>query len=297
MKVSLLRKILPDFLRVPAVIFLRKTGISTWFQNKYYAREAAALKKNFRHTLPPDSTSKMKVLIVCAHYNHTEFLPGCVSSILSQTHTNWHLLIVDDNSTDPVAISAVREQSKRDSRVECIKLKENSGAYIARNTGVYASQNIDWTHVTFIDPDDVAHPIWLQHSLDVLAGREGSIRPYIRRFDVALRKPMQAYFGHCPTLHSRFAWERAGGFLPLRRSGDSELTLRLSHLSNDGLTVNVKGFKESIMCRHIPGSATHQDLTSRKLMLEKRDDELREMNISEMKIISPGITHFEKCSE
>lgn len=297
MKVSLLRKILPDFLRVPAVIFLRKTGISTWFQNKLYAREAAALKKKFRPTLPLDSTSKMKVLIVCAHYNHTEFLPGCVSSILSQTHTNWHLLIVDDNSTDPVAISEVREQSKRDSRVECIKLKENAGAYIARNTGVYASQNIDWTHVTFIDPDDVAHPIWLQHSLDVLAGREGSIRPYIRRFDISLIKPMQAYFGHCPTLHSRFAWERAGGFLPLRRSGDSELTLRLSHLSKDSLTVNVKGFEESIMCRHIPGSATHQDLTSRKLMLEKREDELREMNISEMKISSPKITRFEKCIE
>mgnify|MGYP006110255741 FL=1 len=297
MKVSLLRKILPDFLRVPAVIFLRKTGISTWFQNKYYAREAAALKKNFRHTLPPDSTSKMKVLIVCAHYNHTEFLPGCVSSILSQTHTNWHLLIADDNSTEPTTTSALQAQSKRDPRIGCIKLNENSGAYTARNIGVYASQTIDWTHVTFIDPDDVAHPTWLQHSLDVLAGREGSVRPYIRRYDITLKKPLQAYFGHCPTLHSRFAWERSGGFLSLRRSGDSELTLRLSHLSKDGLTVNVKSFEESIMCRHIPGSATHQDLTSRKLMLEKRDDELREMNISEMKIPSPEITHFEKCSE
>ena len=297
MKVSLLRKILPDFLRVPVVIFLRKSGISTWFQNQLYAREAAVLKKGFHPTLSPASASKMKVLIVCAHYNHSEFLPGCVSSILSQTHTNWHLLIADDNSTDPATTSVLQAQSKRDPRIGCIKLNENSGAYTARNTGVYASQTIDWTHVTFIDPDDVAHPTWLQHSLDVLAGREGSVRPYIRRYDITLKKPLQAYFGHCPTLHSRFAWERSGGFLSLRRSGDSELTLRLSHLSKDGLTVNVKSFEESIMCRHIPGSATHQDLTSRKLMLEKRDDELKELKISEMKITSPTITTFKKCSE
>ena len=297
MKVSLLRKILPDFLRVPVVIFLRKSGISTWFQNQLYAREAAVLKKGFHPTLSPASASKMKVLIVCAHYNHSEFLPGCISSILSQPHTNWHLLIADDNSTDPDTTSVLQAQFKRDPRIGCIKLNENSGAYTARNTGVYASQTIDWTHVTFIDPDDVAHPTWLQHSLDVLAGREGSVRPYIRRYDITLKKPLQAYFGHCPTLHSRFAWERSGGFLSLRRSGDSELTLRLSHLSKDGLTVNVKSFEESIMCRHIPGSATHQDLTSRKLMLEKRDDELKGLKNSEIKITPPTITTFKKCSE
>ena len=279
------------------MIFLRKSGISTWFQNKLYAREAAVIKKGFHPTLSPASASKMKVLIVCAHYNHSEFLPGCVSSILSQTHTNWHLLIADDSSTDPDTTSVLQAQSKRDPRIGCIKLNENSGAYTARNTGVYATQTIDWTHVTFIDPDDVAHPTWLQHSLDVLAGREGSVRPYIRRYDITLKNPLQAYFGHCPTLHSRFAWERSGGFLSLRRSGDSELTLRLSHLSKDGLTVNVKSFEESIMCRHIPGSATHQDLTSRKLMLEKRDDELKGLKNSEMKITSPTITTFKKCSE
>tara|TARA_B100000780_G_C21091117_1_gene439739 strand:+ start:624 stop:1517 length:894 start_codon:yes stop_codon:yes gene_type:complete len=296
-RVSLLRKILPDFLRVPVVILLRKTGISTWFQNQLYAHEASALKKNFTATLPSVSTSKMKVLIVCAHYNHTEFLPGCVSSILEQTHTNWHLIIADDASTDASTNAVLRDQSNRDTRIDGITLQENSGAYVARNTGVRASQKSDWTHVTFIDPDDVANPTWLQHSLDVLAGREGSVRPYIRRFDTALQKPLQAYFGHCPTLHSRFAWERAGGFLSLRRSGDSELTLRMSHLSKDGLTVNVKSFEESIKCRHIPGSATHQDLTSRKLMLENRDDELQKMSPSEMKINSPAITSFKKCSE
>tara|TARA_B100000795_G_C22336319_1_gene263296 strand:- start:189 stop:404 length:216 start_codon:yes stop_codon:yes gene_type:complete len=71
----------------------------------------------------------------------------------------------------------------------------------------------------------------------------------------------------------------------------------MSHLSKDGLTVNVKSFEESIKCRHIPGSATHQDLTSRKLMLENRDDELQKMSPSEMKINSPAITSFKKCSE
>tara|TARA_B110000091_G_scaffold67087_1_gene73815 strand:- start:212 stop:1105 length:894 start_codon:yes stop_codon:yes gene_type:complete len=294
-KVSLLRKIIPDFLRFPAVIFLRKAGVSTWFQNKFYAFEAAALKNNFTPTFSPEEASKMKVLVICAHYNHNEFLPGCVSSILAQTHSNLHLLIVDDKSTDPTTPKVLQQQSERDSRVNYITLDNNSGAYIARNTGVHASLNQDWTHVTFIDPDDEAHPNWLHHSLEVLAGREGSVRPYIRRYDSTLTTPLQAYFGHCPTLHSRLAWLRAGGFMPMRRSGDSELTLRLSHLSKDGLTVNVKSFEESIKCRHLPGSSTHQDLTSRKLMLEKRDDELNAMSTFEMKITTPVITSFKKC--
>ena len=153
----------------------------------------------------------MKVLVVCAHFNHTRFLSDCVSSIINSSHTNWELVIVDDLSTEAGAIQSIEDQTLRDPRVKAIQLKENSGAYVARNTGISAACR-DWTHVTFIDPDDVAEPNWFEHVLSVLRGREGSVRPFLQRYDVDLKQPLHAYFGHCPTLHSRFAWERAAGF-------------------------------------------------------------------------------------
>ena len=298
MKVSLLSKILPESLRVPLVIWLRKKGISTAVQSILYAREARSLKRSHAASsiLSEAERSKMKVLVVCAHFNHTRFLPDCVSSIISSTHTNWQLVIVDDRSTEAGAIQSVEDQTLRDPRIQAIQLKENSGAYVARNTGISVASP-DWTHVTFIDPDDVAEPNWFEHVLSIFQGREGSVRPFLQRYDVNLKQPLHTYFGHCPTLHSRFAWERAGGFLPMRRSGDSEMTLRLSHLAKDGLTSVFKSWERTLKCRHIPGSATHQDLTSRKVWLEKRDAELSTMSVSAMKISRPEVALWEKCGE
>lgn len=298
MKVSLLSKILPESLRVPLVIWLRKKGVSTAVQSLLYSREARVLKRVHASdsVISEEALSKMKVLVVCAHFNHALFLPDCISSLINSSHTNWELMIVDDRSTDSNALNTVEAQTRLDTRVKAIQLTENSGAYIARNTGVSAACR-DWTHLTFIDPDDVAQPNWLHHVLSVLRGREGSVRPFIQRFDIELKKPLQSYFGHCPTLHSRYAWERAGGFLPMRRSGDSEMTLRLSHLAKDGETSVFKSWERTLKCRHIPGSATHQDLRARKVWLEKRNDELASMSVSEMQISSPEIAAWEKCGE
>lgn len=298
MKVSLLSKILPESLRVPLVIWLRKKGVSTAVQSLLYSREARVLKRAYASdsVISEEALSKMKVLVVCAHFNHAPFLPDCVSSLINSSHTNWELMIVDDRSTDPNALNTVEAQTRLDTRVKAIQLEENSGAYIARNTGISAASQ-DWTHLTFIDPDDVAQSNWLHHVLSVLRGREGSVRPFIQRFDIELKKPLQSYFGHCPTLHSRYAWERAGGFLPMRRSGDSEMTLRLSHLAKDGETSVFKSWERTLKCRHIPGSATHQDLRARKVWLEKRNDELASMSVSEMQISRPEIAAWEKCGE
>ncbi len=289
MKVSLLSKIIPESVRVPLVIWLRKKGISTAIQSILYAREARSLKRSHAASsiLSAEELSKMKVLVVCAHFNHTRFLPYCVSSIINSSHTNWELVIVDDLSTEAGAIQSIEDQTLRDPRVKAIQLKENSGAYVARNTGISAACR-DWTHVTFSDPDDVAEPNWFEHVLSVLRRREGSVRPFLQRYDVDLKQPLHAYFGHCPTLHSRFAWERAGGFLPMRRSGDSEMTLRLSHLAKDGLTSVFKSWERTLKCRHIPGTATHQAFKARKVGLEKMKSNITTTPVLAMKLPHPN---------
>ena len=279
MRVSLLQNIFPSFIRVPLAILFRKLGLSTAVQSALCISECRKIARDFKsHGL---DNSKSKVLIICAHYNHLDWLPGCVDSVLAQSHTNFQLLIVDDCSSAEGSREALKAQASRDPRIKAIVLEKNSGAYVARSTAFEAADS-DWTHVTFIDPDDEAYPCWLEHSLDILKGREGSVRPVLERWKEDFSKMKSMYFGYCQSLHSRLAFERAGGFLPVRVSGDVELILRLDLLSKDGTTVLKKSFKPAQKMRLHNASASQMALNERKLWIENRSRELKGVSSDEL---------------
>ena len=279
MRVSLFQNIIPSFIRVPLAILFRKFGLSTAVQSAVCISECNKLARDFKR--PDLDHSKSKVLIICAHYNHLDWLPGCVDSVLAQTHTNFQLLIVDDCSSAEGSIEALKVQVSRDPRIKAIVLEENSGAYVARNTAFEAADS-NWTHVTFVDPDDEAYPGWLEHSLDILGDSEGTVRPVLERWVEDFSKMKSMYFGYCQSLHSRVAFERAGGFLPVRVSGDAELILRLGLLSKDGTTDLKKSFKPGQKMRLHEASASQKVLNKRKLWLEKRSRELKGVSSKEL---------------
>ena len=280
MRVSLFQNIIPSFIRVPLAILFRKLGLSTAVQSALCISECKKLARDFKS--PGLDHSKSKVLIICAHYNHLDWLPGCVDAVLAQTHTNFQLLIVDDCSSAEDASKILATQASRDPRIKAIVLEENSGAYVARNSAFEAADS-DWTHVTFIDPDDEAYPGWLEHSLDILGDSEGSVRPVLERWVEDFSKMKAMYFGYCQSLHSRLAFERAGGFLPVRLSGDAELMLRLNLLSKDGTTVLKKSFKPAQKMRLHNASASQKALNERKLWLESRERELLKATPDELR--------------
>ena len=292
MRVSLFHKILPNFIRLPLAFFFRKTGISPAIQTALCISECKRLARGFTPTKKDHSASK--ILIVCAHYNHLKWLPSCVDSVLAQTHTNWQLLVVDDLSTDPSAPTTLSAQASRDPRIKAIQLEQNSGAYIARNTALEAADP-DWTHITFIDPDDEAYPSCLTHLLDVLGNQEGTIRPVLERWTPDFTKMKSMYHGHCPSLHSRNVWELAGGFLPVRVSGDAELTHRLHAISLHANTTLHNSFKPAQRCRTLPGSASHQALRERKLWLERRYALLATSPLSDL-CITPTTSPWQNCN-
>jgi hypothetical protein len=293
MKVSLFHRLIPSFIRVPLAILFRKLGISTTIQTALCISSANRRRYAFKPTKTDHSDST--VLIVCAHYNHLNYLPSCIDSLIAQTHPNWHLVIADDLSPDPSTPSTLASLASKDPRITAIRLSENSGAYIARNTALEAAPS-DWTHITFIDPDDEATPHFLEHSLDVLGNHEGSVRPVLERWNEDFTKMKSMYVGHCPTLHSRLAWERAGGFLPVRVSGDSELTSRLHHLSKDGTTHLFSAHKTAQRCRLLPGSASHQSLRERKIWLETRSAAHAKMSANELRA-DPLTAPWQHCNQ
>lgn len=91
----------------------------------------------------------MKISVIVPVFNCAEYLPSCVDSILSQTHQNLEVILVDDGSTDNSPLICEQYQ-QLDSRVHVI-YQPNSGVSAARNSGLaFATGEL----ITFVDGDD-----------------------------------------------------------------------------------------------------------------------------------------------
>ena len=99
-----------------------------------------------------------KISVIVPVYKVEQYLDRCVKSILSQTFTNFELVLVDDGSPDKSGLMC-DEWSKNDSRIKVIH-KENGGLSDARNTGV---EKASAEYVTFIDSDDYVAEDFLEY--------------------------------------------------------------------------------------------------------------------------------------
>jgi teichuronic acid biosynthesis glycosyltransferase TuaG len=98
------------------------------------------------------------VSIVTPTYNSAKYLEDTIKSIISQTYTNWELLITDDCSTDET-VAIIKKYILLDSRISLFKLKKNSGSAIARNNSIKFSKGI---FLAFCDSDD----LWDKNKLE-----------------------------------------------------------------------------------------------------------------------------------
>lgn len=98
------------------------------------------------------------VSIVMPVFNSENTIKESIDSILSQSYTDWELIIVDDVSTDNTEM-LIKEYLKIDERINYIRLDVNSGAAVARNTALKKARG---RFIAFLDSDD----IWLPEKLD-----------------------------------------------------------------------------------------------------------------------------------
>ena len=94
------------------------------------------------------------ILVVMPVYNSEKTLKSAVDSVLNQSYTNIHLVIVDDCSTDNSLEIAMSYNTNK--RVTLIRNKANMGAYYSRNMGLYKMRNQPWGYFTTHDADDVS---------------------------------------------------------------------------------------------------------------------------------------------
>lgn len=91
--------------------------------------------------------------VIVPVYNVESYLNQCVESILSQSHTELELILVDDGSPDRSG-SMCDEWAEKDCRVRVIH-KENGGVCSARNAGLDAARG---DYIAFVDSDDWLDP-------------------------------------------------------------------------------------------------------------------------------------------
>jgi len=100
---------------------------------------------------------KIFVDVILPNYNKTEFLDEAINSVITQTYKNWHLYIIDDNSSDNS--EKIIDKFSNLKNVTIIKLQKNKGPSFCRN---YATRISKSKYISFIDSDDS----WLSDKLE-----------------------------------------------------------------------------------------------------------------------------------
>jgi len=103
------------------------------------------------------STPNLSIIVPI--YNTSAFLRDCIDSILSQSYTNFELLLINDGSTDESGIIC-DEYAEKDARVKVFH-KKNGGVSSARNLGLEEAQG---EYIYFPDSDDYV----IKNALEIL---------------------------------------------------------------------------------------------------------------------------------
>lgn len=183
------------------------------------------------------------VSVIMAVYNGEAFLAQAIESVLSQTLTDFELLIVDDGSRDNSA-EIIRSFQKRDGRIRFFQLGVNSGIADARNRAIAAATS---KYVTIMDCDDICMPKRLELQVAYLESQPeiGIVGVSGRAVDENLSPLFELNMRqqHCLIVLEMFigvglmfqtimtslsALSLVGGYAPGRRTGEErDLTWRL----------------------------------------------------------------------
>lgn len=106
--------------------------------------------------------SLVSIITPCS--NSEKFVSQAIQSVISQTHQNWELLLVDDCSSD-TTFSILSNFASQDARIKAFKLDENSGAGVARN---FAIQHAQGNYIAFLDADDLWKPEKLEKQINFM---------------------------------------------------------------------------------------------------------------------------------
>ena len=97
------------------------------------------------------------ISIVMPCFNSEEFIKDSISSVISQTFTDWELIISDNGSSDRTA-EIILVFMKVDQRIKLIRFPNKIGVSAARNSCLDSAKG---DYIAFLDSDDLWDPTFL----------------------------------------------------------------------------------------------------------------------------------------
>ena len=97
----------------------------------------------------------IKFSIIVRIYNADKYLKQCIESVISQSYSNWELILVNDGSTDS-SLQICESYASKDKRIKVVT-QENQGGVVAQLTGF---SNTTGDYICSLDADD-----WYENNL------------------------------------------------------------------------------------------------------------------------------------
>ena len=96
--------------------------------------------------------------IIIPTYNHAQYINRCLDSVITQTYSNWEVIVVNNYSEDNT-IELVNNYL--DERIRLVNFRNNGSIAASRNTGIKEATG-EW--ICFLDSDD----FWYHSKLEIV---------------------------------------------------------------------------------------------------------------------------------
>jgi len=113
-----------------------------------------------------EKKENIKISVVTASYNYAEFIKEAIQSVISQTYSNWELIVVDDGSSDN-SVEVIQEFCQKDDRIKlsCHDNFQNKGL---KDTILLGIEKTTGDYIAFLESDDVWVENCLQEKVEII---------------------------------------------------------------------------------------------------------------------------------
>lgn len=178
---------------------------------------------------------KTNITLAICMYNAEKYIEETLACIMAQTMQEFHLLLVDDCSTDRTVEYVERFFHQNQRQYELVKLTQNQGIAYGRNFALHHAQT---KYLIFVDSDDLPLPQLLEKEYQVLSNDDNLIAVSSwSQFIDAKSKKMRGGLFIGDTTKAQFLKRAQAAkrvYLPIQTMFDRADAIRVGGFSLDG---------------------------------------------------------------
>ena len=178
---------------------------------------------------------KTNITLAICMYNAEKYIEETLACIMAQTMQEFHLLLVDDCSTDRTVEYVERFFHQNQRQYELVKLTQNQGIAYGRNFALHHAQT---KYLIFVDSDDQPLPLLLEKEYNALLSDKNLIAVSSwSQFIDAKNKKMSGGLFIGDTTKAQFLKRAQAAkrvYLPIQTMFDRAAAIRVGGFSLDG---------------------------------------------------------------